>query len=306
MRAELGSFIDLFTVSASGILVFRAGSADRQLAWVDRHGGVLGNVGPPGLILSVALSPDDREAAISTRSAETGTFSSSLIDLTRGVVSPFLESAAMPVWTPDGRSLIYRHEGKTYQIRKRSAHGDPADADLGVVDSFATPHSLSPDGGYVLYTRMGGNFDIGVKDLRGGPAQMLLRSEYDERTPSFSPDGKWFVYSSDEAGQTEIFVRRFPLTQEQWRVSTSGGQQPQWGRNGREIYFVSLDGHFMAVPVTAGAAFSAGEPEALFQTSVRLNTVFRHYASSADGQRFLMVIPLNSYDSDYFRVIVNW
>ena len=212
----------------------------------------------------------------------------------------------MPIWAPDGKTIIYRHEGKRYDIRKRSAHGDPTDTELGLVDSFVTPHATSPDGNYVLYTRMGGNFDIGMKDLRGGAPQILLKSEFDERTPSFSPDGKWFVYSSDEPGQTEIFVRRFPMTHEQWRLSTSGGQQPLWGRNGREIYFLSLDGRFMAAPVTVGATFSAGEPQELFRTPVRLNTVFRHYAASADGQRFLMVIPLNAFDSDFFRVILNW
>jgi hypothetical protein len=125
---------------------------------------------------------------------------------------------------------------------------------------------------------------------------MLLRSEFDERSPQFSPDGRWFAYSSDEPGQTEIFVRRFPVTEETWRVSTSGGQQPAWNRNGKEIFFVSPDGRFMAAPVaTAGTTLSIGAPQALFRSPVRLNSVTNQYAVSADGQRFLFALPTEDF-----------
>jgi Tol biopolymer transport system component len=308
MRAELGSFIDLFTVSQTGVLVYRAGSAERQLTWMDRKGNVLGKLAQPDVIWSVTLSPDDREAAISVRAVETGAYTSSIIDIARDVSTPFVESAAMPVWMPDGRTVLYRSEGQKYEIRRRSAHGDPKDESAGVVDSFATPHSTSPDGRYLLYTRMGGNFDIGVDNLQGSAKpEMLLRSEFDERTPHFSPDGRWFVYSSDEPGQTEIFVRRFPVTQEAWRVSTSGGQQPTWSRDGKEIFFVSPDGRLMAAPVsTAGPTPSIGPPQALFHSPVRLNSVTNQYAVSADGQRFLIAIPTEDFDAEPFRVLLNW
>jgi serine/threonine protein kinase len=308
MRAELGSFLDLFTVSRTGVLVYRAGSAERQLTWVDRKGNVLGRLSQPGVIISVTLSPDEREAAIGVRAVETGTYSSSILDVARDVATPLGESVSMPIWMPDGRTIVYRSEGQAYEIRRRAAHGDPKDASAGVVDSFATPHSTSPDGRYLLFTRMGGNFDIGVKDLQdGSKPEMLLRSEFDERTPHFSPDGHWFVYTSDEPGQTEIFVRRFPMTQESWRVSTAGGQQPVWSRDGKEIFFVALDGRFMSAPVsTAGSTLSIGSPQALFRSPVRLNCVANQYAVSADGQRFLIALPTEDFDAEPFRVLLNW
>jgi hypothetical protein len=209
---------------------------------------------------------------------------------------------------PDGRTVLYRKEGQKYEIRRRAVHGDPKDDSAGVVDNFATPHSVSPDGRYVLYTCMGGNFDIGVEDLQGSAKpEMLLRSEFDERTPHFSPDGRWFVYSSDEPGQTEVFVRRFPLTEETWRVSTSGGQQPTWSRDGKEIFFVSPDGRLMAAPVsTAEPTVSIGPPQALFHSPVRLNSVTNQYAVSADGQRFLFALPTEDFDAEPFRVLLNW
>jgi serine/threonine protein kinase len=308
MRAELGSFIDLFTVSQTGVLVYRAGSAERQLTWMDRKGNVLGKLGQPDVIWSITLSPDDREAAISVRTVETGAYTSSLIDIGRDVSTPLVDSAAMPAWMPDGRAVLYRKEGQKYEIRRRAVHGDPKDESAGVVGAFATPHSVSPDGRYVLFTQMGKNFDIGVKDLQGSvKPEMILRSEFDERTPHFSPDGRWFVYSSDEPGQTEVFLRRFPMTEEAWRISTSGGQQPTWSRDGKEIFFVSPDGRLMAAPVsTAGAAPSIGPPQALFHSPVRLNSVTNQYAVSADGQRFLFALPTEDFDAEPFRVLLNW
>jgi len=308
MRAELGSFLDLFTVSQTGVLVYRAGNADRQLTWMDRKGNSLGTLGQVGVVWSATLSPDEREVAYSTRASETGVYTSSLIDAVRNVSTPLGDASGMPVWTPDGRSLVYRSETQRYELRRRASHGDPTEEPLGVVDSFATPHSISSDGRWVLYTRMGGNFDIGVKNLQNdAKPEILLGSAFDERTPHFSPDGHWFAYSSDEPGQTEIFVRRFPITPEAWRISTAGGQQPTWSKDGKEIFFVSLDGRFMAAPIsTAGTTPSVGQPQALFPVRLRLNSVANQYAVSSDGQRFLLALPTTDYDAEPFRVLLNW
>ena len=307
LRGDVGSYRDLFTVSDSGILAFRAGSAQKQATWMDRRGNPIGRIGSPGEILSVSLSPDDRIAGLSFLSLETGIRAISMVDLDRDTVAPFAEPAALPVWSPDGGTIFYRQERERFEIRRKSVRSGPGEEAIEVVDAFATPHSVSPDGRYLLYTRVGRNFDIGVKDLHGkGGPQILLATEFGEQTPHFSPDGRWFAYSSDENGQAEIFVRRFPMTDEKWRISTSGGQQPLWSRNGKEIFFVALDGNFMTAAVSAGSTFSAGAPQPLFRTSVKLNAVSRQFAASADGQRFLMVVPTDDFDSQVFRVLLNW
>ena len=275
---------------------------------MDRKGKTLATLGPPGVVWSATLSPDEREVAYSTRASETGAYTSLLIDAVRNVSTPLGDSSGMPVWTPDGQTVIYRAEGQRYELRRRNAHGAAKDESLGVVDSFATPHSVSSDGRYVLYTRMGGNFDVGVKDLRSdSKPDILLSTEFDERSPHFSPDGHWFTYSSDEPGQTEIFVRRFPYTPEAWRVSTSGAQQPTWSKDGKEIFFVSLDGRLMAAAIsTAGATPVIEPPQALFRAQLRLNSVANQYVVSADSQRFLLALPTTDYDAEPFRVLLNW
>jgi WD40 repeat protein len=307
LRGDLGSFRDLFAVSGSRIVVFRPGGAVRRLTWVDRRGNTVKTVGAPGVILSVSLSPDDREAAFSVRSMETGVDVVWLANLESDVTTPFAESAALPTWAPDGGSLFYGYRGTLYEIRRKAKRGEPKEESIGVVDYFAQPHSASADGRYLLFTRMGANTDVGVADLRShGKPQMLVSSEFVETAPHFSPDGRWFVYSSDELGQSEIFVRRFPMTEEKWRISMAGGQQPSWSGDGKEIFFLGLDDKLMAVAVSAGSSFSPGAPQPLFATGLKLDVGGNQYAPSADGQHFLMAIPTQSTDSRLFRVLLNW
>jgi hypothetical protein len=96
------------------------------------------------------------------------------------------------------------------------------------------------------------------------------------------------------------------MTDEKWAISNGGGIQPVWSRDGKEIFYAALDGRLMAVPVSAGATFSSGTPQPLFQASLRLNVGARQYAVSTDGQRFLMVVPTHDFDSELFRVLLSW
>src|SRR4029450_11747452 len=197
LRGDLGSYRDLFAVSGSGILLFRAGSAQKRLTWMDRRGNPIGRIGSPGEILSVSLSPDDRTAGLSFFSLETGVRAISMVDLERDTVTPFAEPASLPVWAPDGGTIFYRQEGERFEIRRKTVRSGPGEDAIGVVDTFATPHSVSPDGRYLLYTRMGRSFDIGVKDLQGnGDPQGRLATEFAGQTPRFSPHGHWCADSS--------------------------------------------------------------------------------------------------------------
>jgi hypothetical protein len=96
------------------------------------------------------------------------------------------------------------------------------------------------------------------------------------------------------------------MTEEKWRISTTGGQQPSWSADGKEIFYVGLDDSLMAARVSSGASFSSAAPEPLFATTLALDIVSNQYAASADGQRFLMAVPTRGGDSRIFRVATNW
>ena len=88
----------------------------------------------------------------------------------------------------------------------------------------------------------------------------LVRTRFDDRMPSVSPDGRWLAFASDESGQFEVYVQPFPGPGERVRVSTMGGAQPEWRHDGRELSFVGLDDRLMAVPVQSSAVSSSLEP----------------------------------------------
>jgi eukaryotic-like serine/threonine-protein kinase len=128
-----------------------------------------------------------------------------------------------------------------------------------------------------------------------------------------SPDGRWLAYQSDESGRDEISVRPFPNVQSsKWSISTNGGVQPLWARNGRELFYVSASA-LMRVPVTTTPKFEAGVPIKLFEGQYALNPLpgggmGRMYDVSPDGQRFLMIKEANDAELPFARIVVvqNW
>jgi hypothetical protein len=137
-------------------------------------------------------------------------------------------------------------------------------------------------------------------------AYPLLHSEFNEFHAHFSPDGRWFAYSSTESGKPEVYVQSFPPAGGKWQVSTNGGAQPQWRRDGKELFYVAPDRKLMAVDVRLGSSFEMGTPVALFQTQVSGFTSPNRYAASADGQRFLINSTVQDASPTPITVILNW
>jgi hypothetical protein len=130
---------------------------------------------------------------------------------------------------------------------------------------------------------------------RSGDPRLVLNREADVH---FSPETRgrpprWFAYVGFEAGRPEIYVRNFPQADRKWRISTGGGIQPKWRADGRELFFLSLDGTLMSAQVSGDPDLNAGAAKALFETGVRAkrgihDTWGQDYAVSRDGQRFLI------------------
>ena len=109
---------------------------------------------------------------------------------------------------------------------------------------------------------------------------------------SGSPDGKFFAYASDETGRSEVYVQRFPPSGGKWQISTSGGDQPLWRADGRELYFLSTDRKLMSADISLGSEVQVGVPKALFPVRVPPNGISDNrsqYIPAPDGSRFLVL-----------------
>jgi serine/threonine-protein kinase len=134
---------------------------------------------------------------------------------------------------------------------------------------------------------------------------MFLQTPYDEHSGEQSPDGGWLVYASNESGQEEVYVRPFPGSGGRMRVSTEGGREPVWSRDGREIFYRNGE-KMMAVAVSMGPEFRLGRPVLLFEGRYRTNRTHRQYDVAADGQHFLMTRAHEESEPAQIYVVLNW
>jgi len=314
MAFDGGSSFAYFSIAENGTIVFRkSGDNSRQLMWVDRSGKQIGPAGPPGAYNDIMLSPDQTKAAI--QKIDGANSDVWIMDLVRGVPTRFTfteSSEDNPSWSPDGKNLIYTStnaSNHTTFFRKNSSGGGNEEkiyeSDAAVDDGT----DWSGDGKNLLWEQGGANTlqDIWVLPLDGnGSAHALLNSQFSEYHPRFSPDSHWFAYVSNESGRSEIYVQTFPLSGGKWQVSTGGGAQPRWRRDGKELYFIAPDRKVMAVDVKLGQTFEMGTPKPLFQTQVSSFGSPNRYDVSADGQKFLVNSSVQETSVAPLRVIVNW
>jgi dipeptidyl aminopeptidase/acylaminoacyl peptidase len=315
--------IPALSTSAAGPIVFRTGSPGqvRQLVWLDRFGKELERVGDNSTgRYGPWLSPDGRTVAL-TRSVD-GNSDVWLMDVQRGVMRRFTSDAASEhsgVWSPDGSRIVFSsNRGGFYNLYVKAASGAgreellATEAPKDVTDRL--PSSWSLDGRYLLYRTQSAKtrYDLWAWPLDGTAASFpIAQTEADERDGEFSPDGRWVAFESDESGRFEIYVQRFPGPGTKWPISTSGGAQVRWSRDGRELFYVSLDGRLMAVSVRLDAerqTVEAGAPVALFATHVGSPvSVFRQqYAVTGDGRRFLFNTLVDDNRVSPITIIQNW
>jgi Tol biopolymer transport system component len=149
---------------------------------------------------------------------------------------------------------------------------------------------------------------------------VFLNASFEERAGQFSPDGRWVAYVSTESGRHEIYVRPFPGQPSagavdaraggQWQVSTAGGIQPRWRRDGKELYYIAPDGKLMAAPIVVnGATLEPGAPVALFQTRIwggGTDAYYREQYDVASDGRFLINVTTGEATASPITLILNW
>jgi len=136
-----------------------------------------------------------------------------------------------------------------------------------------------------------------------------VHARWTVRNAQFSPDGRWVAYATNETGTWEVFVSPFPNANSKWKVSRSGGEQPKWRRDGKELFYFSGEGKMMSVSVKTGSNFEAGTPVALFQTHTRQpisSMDLFSYDLTVDGQKFLINARVDEPSSAPLSIILNW
>jgi serine/threonine protein kinase len=282
-----------FTV-AGDLLVYRArpDPPTAVMAWVDRAGRDVAMVDmPAGSFRSMSITPDDRMASIDRRDAQ-GLSSVWLVDLAQGGTEqvPSAYWAGDPLWSHDGRTLAFSVAADSPpNLLIRSDGGRGAERRLTRDSAIQYANDFTPDGTRVLFQRFSNDtgWDLHIVGTgEGASPQRVLQTPANEARGRISPDGRWIAYGSDESGQMEIYIARFPELQPRTRLSDSGGSRPMWRRDGREIFYATSGGAVMAAAFDP-AAGQASKPSLLFQAGLYLGL----YAPGADGKRILIARP---------------
>jgi eukaryotic-like serine/threonine-protein kinase len=310
----------LFTATSDGTLAVRLSvkPAERRLAWLDRSGQTVQTLTEADLgLLSPVLSPSGNEVAMLRRVA--GNSDVWLADTRRGALTRLTNHPGediFPIWSADGRSVIFTsNRTGTFGFYQKDVSGGEEKLILPAIADEVFPSDASSDGTTILYQRrsVATSGDLYALSLTGsGASTLLFESEYDERDPQLSPDGRWVAYQANNSGRFEIYVRPFPGPGPAIAVTTGGGAGVRWRSDGRELFYLALDATLMAVPITPGAdrqSLDVGSPVGLFPS--RLGRVLRGnpgamYDVAPDGNRFLLNVLPERLESPPIRLILNW
>jgi serine/threonine-protein kinase len=302
-----------YSISDSGSLAYISGGAQaiqRRLVWVGHDGTEQLLPAPPRSYENPRLSPDGRRIAVDVDRQIW------IYDLARDSLSRLTFEGSLnrnPVWTPDGKRIVFQSDKETveYNLWWQLADGSGGLQRLTTSDYNNVPRSFSPDGQLLAFHENNPktNKDIWVLRMSDRKMEPFLQTPFIEGAPAFSPDGHWLAYVSNESGRPEVYVQPYPGPGGKWQVSTEGGTEPAWNRNGRELFFRSGN-KMMAADVATQPSFSAGKPRLLFERPYLRSDfplVGTAYDVSTDGQRFLMVKETEQASSaTQINIVQNW
>jgi Tol biopolymer transport system component len=322
VRYESGLARGAYTVSGNGTLVY--GSIDQsatRLMWFDRSGKTLGNAGGSFAFGQPSFSPDEKTIAVEHVDLVTQDQDLWLIDVARNVPSRFTAEGDnitfMPVWSPDGARIAFASaRGTPPNLFQKASMGAGGDELLLKSTSNSQPTDWSRDGRFLVYAGMDPStqWDLWLMPMSSGETNrtpvLLLQTEFNEHLGRVSPDGHWIAYASDESGNNEVYVRPFRGPGPKRRVSASGGSEPKWRGDGKELFYLAADGRVMAAAVHPGSSLEIGTPTPLFRVRIGPSRNFGYdvnYSVTNDGQRFVIrTLGEESAPAPTTTVVLNW
>jgi len=308
----------IVTASENGFLLYQPAMENTalKLAWFDRSGKQIEEIGEHDDYYQVRLSPDEKKLALAIGQVKHVVW---IYDLTRGTKSRFTFDAqdhSNPVWSPDGSQLAYGVGQNGVQdavvfSKLSNGSGEPRQI-LGSAPGEPTqqsPSDWSPDGRWMIYTRgtLGAGpqgTDLWVFPLDGSQKPFsYVAGPGDQQEAQFSPDGHFVAYVSNEDGNPEIYVAAFPWTGAKWQVSTNESTGPLWSHDGQELFFATGDQIMSSRVNKAGSGLEMSQPRPLFRLNLVGENPFR-YAVTRDGKRFVAIV--SGQDSSSLVLVQNW
>jgi len=302
----------LLASASRDVLVFSPPvSLLRQLAWFGRDGTPLGTLGSPADLWSARVAPDGRRVAATILEPLLRTLDIVLFDghsLMPTRVSLSIDADETPAWSPDGRYLAWVTAGRAVTVR-----GAGAVLPAETVTRFDEPVRVSdwtPDGTGLIVsrTRPDTREDLWLVPVRGkGAPRELVSTPFADVQGTMSPNGRWLAYASDESGAFEIYVDavardRSPEPATRERVTSGGGSDPRWSRDGRELFFRRGSAIHVATPALGRGQNAVAATSTLFETRVPVRT----FDVAPDGQRFLLNLPAAPPPAEPATLLVNW
>jgi hypothetical protein len=301
---RIGSYLDWASFAVSPTtLVYRAPEPPSQLTWFDRQGRDIGHVGAPEHVAGLALSPDGGHAIVAKHAPQTVVDQDLwLYDLTRRAnptrqtFAPSLEF--WPLWVTNDR-FVYGLGGGDSGVYQQTVGGDRQL--MFKTDQVAFPTSATGDGRVVLFTTFrdaAKGTDVWVWTAEDSEAGVpLVAREFNQTQAQLSRDGSRVAYVSNESGRNEVFVADVRIDPaigsvsvgEGLPISEGGGFAPRWRGDGRELFYLTIDGAVMAVEIDEKGASSSAIPRKLFSVP----GVMQEWGVTEDGSRFLFAVPVS-------------
>ena len=286
-------------ISASGSLVYEAGTATSQIVLTDLHGRANVLVPDSKTFGHPRFSPDGKRLAIDVvTAASTDVW---IYDVGSGISTRLTSEGnnSRPEWTPDGKQVLYM--GTNHPEQKSGGAAlwwQPSDGSGTAKVLQSHPRSsvnegvFTPDGHMLAYRLNGGgvNEDLWYRQLEGDTtSKPIAATKFSEWAPRFSPDGRWVAYTSDQSGTTEVYVQAFPALGARYPVSTGGGQTPIWAPDGRHIYYVA-NGQLSVATISTTPTFAVVARQPLFEGSYDFSVGVRaNYDVAPDGQHLVLL-----------------
>jgi len=310
-----GYSLSMFSAAGTGSFIYAGGGSVgvSQLAWYDRNGKRLEAIGEAGTIARPRLSHDEKRIALdvgdpSSSNTDVWVFDIARKTQTRLTFSPGFDG--YPVWSPDDSQIAFSSDRKNPgDIYVKSSSGTGEEKAVLASDSNKTPFSWSSDGKTIAFSGLEPKVKnrtgaIGTVSIADGKASPFAENPFNQGEPTFSPDGKWIAYTSAESGKFEVYVRAFPDTGGKWQISSAGGEDPVWSRDGAEIFY-DLGTRVVSVPVKTSPAFEAGSPQLLFEAPIRGDSGVQ-FDVTADGKKFLIDADVTESAEAPITLVQNW